>query len=206
MNDIDAGYSITEQVFDRREMARIRETLAGAELRRTRARARHVLRVPAIHALATHPALVNLAAAFVGAQAIPFRATLFDKSAVSNWQVAWHQDTALPLHQRVDDSSWGPWSVKGGVLHACAPAAALATVVALRVHLDDSTLANGPAQGPPGHACPRGPDARRHSAVCRRRPSGGVRVPGRWGGRHAASCGACVLQSERSSASTGPAN
>jgi hypothetical protein len=34
--------------------------------------------------------------------------------------------------------------VKGGVLHACAPAVVLATVVALRVHLDDSTLTNGP--------------------------------------------------------------
>jgi ectoine hydroxylase-related dioxygenase (phytanoyl-CoA dioxygenase family) len=150
MNGIDAGYSITEQVFDRREMARICETLAGAELSRTKAGARHVLRVPAIRALATHPALVDLAATFVGAQAIPFRATLFDKSALSNWLVAWHQDTALPLHQRIDDSSWGPWSVKGGVLHACAPAAALATVVALRVHLDDSTLANGPLRVLPG--------------------------------------------------------
>jgi ectoine hydroxylase-related dioxygenase (phytanoyl-CoA dioxygenase family) len=150
MNDIDAGYSITEQVFDRREMARFRGTLEGAELPRTRGGARNVLRVPAVRALATHPALVNLAITWVGAQAIPFRATLFDKSAVSNWLVAWHQDTALPLQQRVDDSSWGPWSVKGGVLHACAPSAALATVVALRVHLDDSTLANGPLRVLPG--------------------------------------------------------
>jgi hypothetical protein len=144
MNDTDAGYSITEQVFDRREMARIREALVGAELVRTKAGARHILRVPAIRALATHPALVNLAAMFVGTAAIPFRATLFDKSAISNWLVAWHQDTALPLHQRVDDSLWGPWSVKGGVMHAIAPAAALAMMVALRVHLDDSTLTNGP--------------------------------------------------------------
>jgi len=114
MNDTDEGYSITEQVFGRREMARIREALAAAELSRRQAGVRHVLRVPAIRALATHPALLSLATTFVGAQAIPFRATVFSKSSVSNWLVAWHQDTALPLHQRVDDSSWGPWSVKGG--------------------------------------------------------------------------------------------
>jgi len=65
---------------------------------------------------------------------------LFDKSAASNWLVAWHQDTALPVDRRIDDMSWGPWSVKGGVLHAIAPASALVTIVALRVHLDDSTL------------------------------------------------------------------
>jgi hypothetical protein len=150
MTDTDEGYSIAEQVFDRREMARIRETLAVAELPCAQAGVRHVLRVPAIRALATHPALLSLATTFVGAQAIPFRATLFNKSAVSNWLVAWHQDTALPLHRRVDDPSWGPWSVKGGVLHAMAPAAALATVVALRVHLDDSTFANGPLRVLPG--------------------------------------------------------
>jgi len=85
-----------------------------------------------------------------GNTAHSFRATLFDKSAVSNWLVAWLQDTALPLDRRVDDSSWGPWSVKDGVLHAIAPASARATIVALRVHLDDSTLPNGPLRVLPG--------------------------------------------------------
>jgi ectoine hydroxylase-related dioxygenase (phytanoyl-CoA dioxygenase family) len=150
MNNTDAGYSITEQVFDRREMAQIREALAGAELPRTKAGARNALLVPAVRALATRPALVGLAATFIGAQPIAFRATLFDKSAVSNWLVAWHQDTALPLQQRVDNSAWGPWSLKGGVLHAIAPAAALVTIVALRVHLDDSTQTNGPLRVLPG--------------------------------------------------------
>ncbi len=144
MNTIDAGYSIAEQVFNRREMARVCDALAGADLARTKAGARHILHVPEVRGLSTHPALVGLAATFIGAQPIPFRATLFDKSAVSNWLVAWHQDTALPLNQRVEDSAWGPWSVKGGVLHAIAPAAVLATMIALRVHLDDSTHANGP--------------------------------------------------------------
>lgn len=73
-----------------------------------------------------------------------FRATLFDKSSDQNWLVAWHQDTALPLRARVQHPQWGPWSTKGGVIHAIAPASALATVVSLRVHLDDSSATNGP--------------------------------------------------------------
>jgi hypothetical protein len=150
MNDIDAGYTITAHVFDRREMVRIREALAEADLPRTKAGTRHVLRVPEVRALATHSKPVSLAASFVGARPVPFRATLFDKSTASNWLVAWHQDTALPLQRRVDDAAWGPWSVKGGVLHAIAPASALTTVVALRVHLDDSTYANGPLRVLPG--------------------------------------------------------
>jgi ectoine hydroxylase-related dioxygenase (phytanoyl-CoA dioxygenase family) len=150
MSDVDAGYSIIGQVFDRREMAQIRNALTVAELPRTKAGARHVLRVPAVRDLAMQPALMRLAAAFIGRHPIPFRATLFEKSAVSNWLVAWHQDTALPLHHRVNNASWGPWSVKGGVLHAGAPAAALTMVVALRIHLDDSTHANGPLRVLPG--------------------------------------------------------
>jgi hypothetical protein len=102
---------------------------------RTKAGARHVLTVPVVRALATDPRLLNIAAAFVGSRPAAFRATLFDKSPKSNWLVVWHQDTALPLRSRIDEAAWGPWSVKAGVLYAHAPAWALETVVALRVHL-----------------------------------------------------------------------
>jgi ectoine hydroxylase-related dioxygenase (phytanoyl-CoA dioxygenase family) len=74
---------------------------------------------------------------------VPYRATLFDKSLRSNWLVAWHQDTALPLRSRHDAPGWGPWSVKGGILYAHAPSFALETLIALRVHVDDSTESNG---------------------------------------------------------------
>ena len=150
MNDADPGYSITEHIFDHRELVLIREAIEVSDIPRTRAGARHLLRVPEVRAMAAHPGLSQLAAAFVGPAAFPFRATLFDKSAASNWLVAWHQDTALPLRERLDVASWGPWSVKGGVLHAMAPARALATVIALRVHLDDSTPTNGALRVLPG--------------------------------------------------------
>jgi len=140
----DEGYSIHEHVFERREMVSTLDALAKAELARTKAGARHVLAVPAVRELANDRRLIDLAATFVGPDPIPFRATLFDKSASSNWLVVWHQDTALPLRSRVDDPEWGPWSLKADVLYAHAPAWALETVVALRVCLDDSTGSNGP--------------------------------------------------------------
>jgi ectoine hydroxylase-related dioxygenase (phytanoyl-CoA dioxygenase family) len=80
----------------------------------------------------------------VGDGAIPFRATLFDKSVRSNWLVPWHQDTALPLERPRDTPGWGPWSTKGGITYAHAPADALRRVIALRFHFDDSSAANGP--------------------------------------------------------------
>jgi hypothetical protein len=45
-----------------------------------------------------------------------------DKSPISNWLVAWHQDKALPLRERRELAGRGPWSVKDGVIYANAPA------------------------------------------------------------------------------------
>ena len=111
---------------------------------RGRAGARNALSWPAIRTLAGDARLLALAAEMLGAPTLPFKATLFDKSARSNWLVTWHQDLALPIRHRIDVPGWGPWTDKGGRLHALAPADALSRVVALRVHLDDSTSENGP--------------------------------------------------------------
>src|SRR5688572_8834683 len=150
MHDTHDGYSINEHVFERLEMADTLDGLAHAPLVRTKAGARRVLLVPVVRRLAADRRLVDIAEAFLGGTAVAFRATLFDKSPASNWLVTWHQDTALPLTCRVEDPLWGPWSEKAGVLHAHAPAWALDTIVALRVHLDDSTAVNGPLRVLPG--------------------------------------------------------
>ena len=150
MQCADEGFSIHEHVFEHVEMLNALEGLAHAPMARTKAGARHVLLVPVVRRLATDRRLVEIAETFLGGTTVPFRATLFDKSPAANWLVAWHQDTALPLTTRVEDRLWGPWSVKSGVLHAHAPASALSTIVALRVHLDDSTVVNGPLRVLPG--------------------------------------------------------
>jgi ectoine hydroxylase-related dioxygenase (phytanoyl-CoA dioxygenase family) len=56
----------------------------------------------------------------------------------------------LPLRERRELPEWGPWSVKDGVIYANAPVSALSRVVALRLHLDDSTSENGPLRVLPG--------------------------------------------------------
>jgi ectoine hydroxylase-related dioxygenase (phytanoyl-CoA dioxygenase family) len=144
------GYSIHADIFTRTEMDDVRRALDAASLQRSRAGARHILAVPAVHAIARDARLLDLAHPVVGATAFPYRATLFDKSPSANWLVAWHQDVALPVVRQVTHPAWGPWSRKGGVLHAVAPASALERVVALRVHLDGSTAANGPLRLLPG--------------------------------------------------------
>jgi ectoine hydroxylase-related dioxygenase (phytanoyl-CoA dioxygenase family) len=145
----DPGYVVVEDVFGSAELAPVVAALDGHLATRSRAGARHVLALPEIRTLAGDRRLIELAAGLVG-PAQPFRATLFDKSASANWLVVWHQDTALPMRAQVDAAGWGPWSIKGGIVYAHAPASALVRIVALRVSLDPSTEANGPLRVLPG--------------------------------------------------------
>lgn len=100
----------------------------------SRAGSRHLMAVPEISQLAHDPRLLDIAHLYLGKEAFPFRATLFDKSPDANWLVVRHQDTALPLKHYCDARGWGPWSNKAGIAYAHAPATALSRVLALRVH------------------------------------------------------------------------
>jgi ectoine hydroxylase-related dioxygenase (phytanoyl-CoA dioxygenase family) len=105
---------------------------------------------PAVEHVANDSRLMEIACSELGSGAVPYRATLFEKSGESNWLVVWHQDTALPLAERFDSPEWGPWSMKAGIHYAHAPTWALERILALRLHLDDSTAENGPLRVIPG--------------------------------------------------------
>jgi hypothetical protein len=146
----DEGFGVTAHVLRDSECDDLLSCVTAPDVRRGRAGARHLLSMPRISELVGDSRLRAIAGAALGGEPQPFRVTLFDKSAGSNWSVAWHQDTAVPLRERFHATGWGPWSVKEGVLFARAPASALSGIIALRVHLDDSTSTNGPLRVLPG--------------------------------------------------------
>jgi ectoine hydroxylase-related dioxygenase (phytanoyl-CoA dioxygenase family) len=140
----DSGFAIEEHVFSERECDRLTSALSRAAVPRSRASARHLMSNPDVASIAADSRLVEMASLWLGANALPFRATLFEKSNQANWLIPWHQDTALPLEAAFDEPGWGPWSEKAKVRYAHAPAWALCRIIALRVHLDASTMENGP--------------------------------------------------------------
>lgn len=146
----EEGYAVVEGVVTAERAESVLKRLLECELQRSRAGARHVLQQACVAEIAESEGMMQLARGVLGDGAIPYRATLFDKSPESNWLVAWHQDTALPLREKTERGGWGPWSVKDGLHYAHAPAEALERVVALRLALDDSTEANGPLRVLPG--------------------------------------------------------
>lgn len=90
------------------------------------------------------------AAAALGSAAKPVRAILFDKTAQTNWSLAWHQDRTLAVKQRIDIQDFGPWSRKDGMQHVAPPFDILEGMVTLRVHLDRVDADNAPLLIAPG--------------------------------------------------------
>jgi len=141
---IGKGFAVAPERISTREIDALLAELHKSPLQRSRAGIRHLMHHPHVEKLARSSSLLDLARSVLGPAALPYRATLFDKSPDSNWLVAWHQDRTLPLQKREDRPGWGPWSIKDGILYAHAPAEALSRILALRVHIDSSTTDNGP--------------------------------------------------------------
>ncbi len=82
--------------------------------------------------------------------AVAIQAIAFDKTAATNWKVAWHQDLMFPFGVRVSAEGFDLASVKQGVDYARPPASVLADLLAVRLHLDDCDATNGPLRVSPG--------------------------------------------------------
>jgi len=103
---------------------------------------RNLLNPDFIQSLLQRPAITDLVKA-IAADAIPARAMLFDKTGAANWTVPWHQDRSIMVARRIDVAGFGPWSVKGGIVHVQPPIEILRQMVTIRLHLDSCNADNG---------------------------------------------------------------
>lgn len=93
--------------------------------------------------LAHSSKLISLVEQLTGRRAFPVRAIFFDKTPTSNWKVPWHQDLTIAVKERIETEGFGPWSMKEGLCHVQPPVAILESMIAIRLHLDDCSEANG---------------------------------------------------------------
>jgi len=75
--------------------------------------------------------------------AVAVQCTLFDKSPITNWLVALHQDLSIPVKSRVDSPECSGWSEKEGQMYVQPPVVVLEQLVAVRIHLDDCLVESG---------------------------------------------------------------
>ncbi|MES3093647.1 phytanoyl-CoA dioxygenase family protein [Sphingomonas aerolata] len=100
--------------------------------------------------LACGGAIGSIAANVLGQRCRPVRAIFFDKTAETNWSLAWHQDRTICVQRRIDMDGFGPWTIKGGMQHVAPPFDLLTRMVTLRAHLDDVPATNAPLLIAPG--------------------------------------------------------
>lgn len=105
---------------------------------------------PGLPALLNTGAMQAIAASYLGDEARPVRAILFDKRPSDNWALGWHQDRTIAVRERREVAGYGPWTVKQGILHVAPPFAVIEAMVTLRIHLDDTPRDNAPLLVSPG--------------------------------------------------------
>ena len=151
------GYFICEGVLSDADVERLRTAVAripnGEEVRRRHGvyGVRNLLEIcPAVEELATQAQIRQFVTPVLGERAFAVRAIFFDKVPGSNWSLFWHQDNVISVSSRVDVPGFIGWSNKAGVWQVQPPAPILAHMLAVRVHLDDCGLENGPLRVLPG--------------------------------------------------------
>jgi hypothetical protein len=92
----------------------------------------------------------SVAAGELGPGSRPVRAILFDKTADTNWSLAWHQDRTICVRHRIETPGFGPWTRKDGRHHVAPPVALLSRMITVRVHLDPVPADNAPLLIAPG--------------------------------------------------------
>ena len=101
--------------------------------------------VPAVRRLAEGP-LRELAAGILGEDCFAVRGILFDKRPEANWLVPWHQDLTIAVAEKLNVEGFGPWTEKAGIPHVQPPATVMEAMLAVRLHLDDCSVENGPVR------------------------------------------------------------
>ena len=142
----DEGYAIIPQVIDTATCEAVIAQLACEKTAGTRnflgnTWCQEVARVVKSHRRVTELLPSNAAAV---------QCIFFDKSPEKNWMVPFHQDLSVPVAAKVKHPECTRWSEKEGFLYLQAPDHILASLLAVRINLDDCGPNDGPLRILPG--------------------------------------------------------
>ncbi|MCA9483320.1 MAG: phytanoyl-CoA dioxygenase family protein [Nitrospina sp.] len=73
-------------------------------------------------------------------------APFLKKSTGKNWLPPLHRDRFIPLMEKFERPEWQGWSTKEGSHFVEPPGTVLSQLVAVRIHLEENTLENGPLE------------------------------------------------------------
>ena len=142
----DDGFELVAGLVDRATRLALIEAVGDVDA----AGRRNMLATAAVAELASSCQLLELVRSHTRGVPRAVRAIWFNKSPEANWLVAWHQDLAIAVRERIETPEFGGWSVKEGVPHVQPPAEILEKMLTVRIHLDDADEENGALRVLPG--------------------------------------------------------
>jgi ectoine hydroxylase-related dioxygenase (phytanoyl-CoA dioxygenase family) len=151
------GYAIIKHAIQPNDVHTLIDAIAalpfGEEIRRKRSTygVRNLLEICAeVRQLAASAPIRALVTPILGDDCFAARAIFFDKTPDANWKLGWHQDSVISVQVRIDMPGFVGWSQKASVVQVQPPPEVLASMLAIRVHLDESHANNGPLRVLPG--------------------------------------------------------
>lgn len=145
------GFAIVSAVMDTdtigsvsNEIEKLFKTIPSAGVRALASKA------GAVRQLAHSRTVRDLIEPMLGVDARMVRSILFTKNEQANWQVAWHQDLAIAVKERIDTDGYTNWSLKEGAVHVQPPIEILQRMLTIRLHLDAADETNGALWVSPG--------------------------------------------------------
>jgi ectoine hydroxylase-related dioxygenase (phytanoyl-CoA dioxygenase family) len=143
-----SGYAVLPDAIGARDCDSLAQQISSST--RSKAGTRTLLDNPSCAHLAGRLLRDGRLASFLATDSVVIQCTLFDKSPDKNWLVSLHQDLSIPVRHRIDDPECSGWSEKEGQVYVQPPVSVLEQLVAIRVHVDESTGENGPLRVVPG--------------------------------------------------------
>jgi len=142
------GCIVTPPILDYAALAKLESDLSPLQLEG--AGTRNLLAFPWCIALAKlireHPS-INL---LLPSDLIAVQCTYFEKSKDQNWLVPVHQDLSISVKEKIEHPELTGWSEKEGSIFVQPPHSVLQDVVAVRLHVDDCGVKDGPLRIVPG--------------------------------------------------------
>jgi ectoine hydroxylase-related dioxygenase (phytanoyl-CoA dioxygenase family) len=145
------GFAILSGLYKPAEVARLLHCIEQAPTRGSNFRRsqdvfaiRNVLdEVPGLWAMLNTEALQRLLARLFPEGCHLVKSIYFDKPALSNWLVPWHQDLMIHVDSRAEYPGFGPWTSKAEGISVQPPVAVLENMSTIRIHLDPCDASNG---------------------------------------------------------------
>ncbi len=102
-----------------------------------------IKQIPELKPLLFNDSLCTLLDQNYGEKCFLTKGIYFNKPSVSNWFVAYHQDLSISVKDKYEAVGYFNWTHKKGQYGVQPPVNILEDTLTIRIHLDDTTAANG---------------------------------------------------------------